>query len=367
MKPKVLFVYRTRRQSVLDNWLKGKEPDSKLFGLNHLQELGYTVDFFDTAYSMLNPLHWLCYPLEHAILREIGMGFKLDQALTLLPKINSYDVIVGTGDSASLPLVWLKSMGLIKKPLIHMSSALVGALRAHPTSWVVDFYRKFFKTANLVTTYAEVEREYFVKTLKVPKEKVTYMPYCNDWWFWARGKKKQRSLVVAAGIDLTRDYQTFFAGVKDLDIKVEIACHPDNLKGLMVPKNVKVHFLVDYLTMRRLFQKALVVVVPLREAGRSAGQMVVLEAASAGAPLVVSQVRGISEAFDLRHGRELVYVPPQDPLAIRRAIQRLMTSPQKAAAMARAASRMVKKHYTTKHLAQNVASCINQVLENYHV
>ncbi|MBI2010398.1 MAG: glycosyltransferase family 4 protein [Candidatus Chisholmbacteria bacterium] len=362
MKPKVLFVYRTRRQPVLDNWLKGKEPDTKLFGLNHLQTLGYQVDFFDTAYSIFNPLHWLAYPLEHAILGQVGMGFKLDQALTLLPRLNHYDVIVGTGDSAGLPLVWLKSLGLLKKPLMHMSSALSGALRAQPRSWVVSFYRKVFRAVDLVTAYAEVEREYFIRTLKVPPKKVVFMPYGIDFRFWARRKKVKRSVVVAAGIDLTRDYGTFFKAIKDLDIKVEIACHPDNLKGLTVPKNVRVKFLIDYLTMRRMLQRALVVVVPLREAHRSAGQMVALEAAAAGAPLVVSRVRGMTEAFDLKHERELLYAPPEDSLAMSRAIQRLLKDRRLARVMAKAAGSFVRRHYTTKHLAQNVAECIERVL-----
>ncbi len=362
MKPKVLFVYRTARQPVLDSWRKGREPDSKLFGLNHLQQMGYRVDFFDTAYWLFNPLHWLSYPLEHVILGRVGMGFKLDQALTLLPRFNSYDVIVGTGDSAGLPLVWLKHLGMLKKPLIHMSSGLTGALRAHPQSWVVKFYKKIFGAPDLMTCYAEVEREYFIKTLRVPTWKVKYIPYGTDWWFWAKPLKLKRSIVVAAGIDLTRDYGTFFEAVKKLPIKVEVACHPDNLKGLTKPYNVKVRFLADYLTMRRMFQRARVVVIPMREAGRSSGQMVALEAASAGAALVVSRVRGMTEAFDLKHKRDLIYVPVENPVVMQQAIKTLLLNPRQARRMAQAARRYVQQHYTSKHLAQNVAGCIKQVV-----
>lgn len=362
MKPRVLFVYRTRRQPVLDSWRKGREPDSKLFGLNHLRQMGYHVDFFDTAYSLFNPLHWLCYPLEHAILGQVGMGFKLDQALTLLPKFNHYDVIVGTGDSAGLPLAWLKSMGVIKPPLVHMSSGLTGALLAHPQSWVVGFYKKIFKAVDLITCYAQVEKEYFVNKLRIPEKKIKYIPYGSDYNFFAKPLGLKRSTIAAAGIDLTRDYGTFFNAVKDLDINVEIACHPDNLKGLDIPSNVKVRFLVDYLTMRKVLQKALVVVIPLREAGRSAGQMVALEAAAAGAPLIVSRVRGMTEAFDLKHNRELIYVPPEDPTSMTRAIKLLLNNPRQARLMAKTAQRYVKQHYTSQHLAQSVAECVGRVM-----
>lgn len=362
MKPAVLFVYRTRRQPVLVGSRRGKEPDTKLFGLNHLRAMGYRVDFFDTAYSLFNPWHWLCYPWEHAILGQVGMGFKLDQALTLLLKFNHYDVVVGTGDAAGLPLAWFKSLGLIKRPLIHMSSGLTGALRTKPESWVVKFYQRILQSVDLLTCYAEVEREFFIKTLKLPAKKVRYIPYGSDWRFFAKPLKVKRSTILAAGIDLTRDYGTFFKAVQNLDIRVEVACHPDNLKGVTVPRNVEVKFLVDYLTMRRMLQRARVVVIPLKEAGRSAGQMVALEAAAAGAPMVVSRVRGITEAFDFKHNRDLLYVPPKDSGAMRQAIERLLADPQLSRSMAKAVKSFVRRRYTSKHLAQNISACIERVL-----
>ncbi len=360
-KPRVLFVYRTRRQQVLDNWLKGTEPDSKLFGLNHLRKMGYQVDFFDTAYSLFNPLHWLCYPFEHAILRQVGMGFKLDQALTLLPRINSYGVIVCTGDSSGLPFAWLKHLGIIKQPLIYMSSGLTGALKAHPSSWVVGFYKKIFQSINLVTTYAEVEREYFMRQFKLKADKVRYIPYGTDWWWWSKKSRLKRNKIVAAGIDLTRDYETFLKAVKDIPLPVEVACHPDNLRSLTIPKNVRARFLVDYMTVRRMFQQALMVIVPLKEAGRSAGQMVTLEAASAQAPLIV---RGMTEAFDLRHNHELVYVPVGKPRAMKLAMQKLMKSPSLVKKLTKASSQSVKNHYTTRHLANNIGKLISLCLRN---
>ena len=70
------------------------------------------------------------------------MGFKLDQALALLPKFNKYDVIIETGDSAGLPILFLKYLKLIKKPVVFMTAGLAGALKGKTKSWVGSFYKK---------------------------------------------------------------------------------------------------------------------------------------------------------------------------------------------------------------------------------
>src|SRR3989344_2350678 len=141
-KKKILFVYRSKRGKVFDDWKKGKGPDSLLFGANHLKKMGYNIDFFDNAYSPLNLYHPLLYPFEHAIVNKIGMGFKLDQAAYLLPKLKNYDIIVGTGDSAGLPLLALKYFRLIKQPIIFMTAGLAGAIKDKENTWVGNFYKK---------------------------------------------------------------------------------------------------------------------------------------------------------------------------------------------------------------------------------
>lgn len=362
-KPKVLFVYRTPRLSILYAWKNSRGPDSMLFGFNHLRRMGYHVDFFDSGYSFLNIWHWVCILFEKFLITQVGMGFKLDQALHLLPKAPRYDVIVLTGDSAGLPFLWLKKIGLIRQPLILLSSGLAGALFTHPHTWAKKFYASIFPSADLITCYSEVEREYFIQELKLPKNKVHFVPYGTDWKFWSTPSRKKRTVVVAAGVDISRDYKTLFAAVDGLSIRVEVACHPDNIKGLSIPKNVRVRFMLPYLPLRNLFRQATLVIVPLKEVGKSAGQMVVLEAASAKAVLIVSRVRGIAEAFQLRDREHLHYVPPQNPLALRRMIQQLLRESDQRGALGVSASTFVRTHYTTKHLAKNLALFIDEVVK----
>ncbi len=332
-----------------------------LFGANHLRAWGYQVDFFDSAFSRFNIFHPLFYPLEHAIINETGMGFKLDQATLLLPIVNRYDVIVCTGDSAGLPFLLYKRLGLIKKPLLILSSGLAGALRSKPDSWVIKFYKKLYPYLDKLTVYSAVEMDFFLTHLSVPKNKICFIHYGTDWQFFAKKIDVKAELISAVGVDTGRDYKTFFEAVKDINVKVIVACHPNNVKGLTIPNNVTCKFLVNSKDIREIFARSKVVVVPCYERYRSAGQMVTLEAASAGRPVVVSAIKGMTTAFDLGHKKHLLYVPPENPGELKKAIFYLLNHPKQAEQMGKIASAFVKNHYTSKHLAKKITNLIESL------
>lgn len=358
---KILFVYRTVRSKVYKDWQKGKGPDSLLFGLNHLVKMGYRVEFFDSAYSPFNIFHPLLYPFEHSIINIAKMGFKLDQALWLAPRLNSYDVIVGTGDSAGLPLLALKYFGLIKKPIIFMTAGLAGALRGKTNSWVGKFYKKILPIADIFTSYAQIEIDFFEKEMGIKKGKIIYMPLATDFPYFSRSSKLKRGVISAVGTEQGRDYNTLFEAVKDIHIPVEVACHPDNVQGLTIPANVKVRFNIPVNEVLKIYQRSRLTVIPLFERHRSSGQMVLLEAASAGLPIVTAKIQGITSAFDFREKKHLLYFVPQNPVSLREKIEYLLASPHLANSLGKQASAFTKNHYTTYHLAKRLASFIEKL------
>ena len=358
---KILFVYRTKRKNVLEQWKRGKGPDSLLFGFNHMNRMGYKADFFDNAYSPLNPYHPLFYPLEHATINKVGMGFKLDQAMYLLPRIKNYDVIIGTGDSAGLPILALKYFGLIKKPVIFMTSGLAGALKGKTDTWVGKFYKKILPLADVFTSYAQVEIDFFEKEMGVEKGRIIYMPLATDWNYFSQKSKSERNIICSVGVESGRDYNTLFEAVENLPVKVEVACHPDNIRGLAVPANVKVHLNIPVREVLKIYQRSKLTIIPCVERHRSSGQMVLLETSSAGLPIIASKIHGITSAFEFKNNKHLLYVNPQDPKDLRQKIIFLLQNPKLAQELGKAASQFVKNHYTTYHLAKNLASFIESL------
>ena len=359
-KKKILFIYRTKRSPVLENWARGEGPDSLLFGFNHLKNMGYNADFFDCAYSAINLYHPLFYPLEHAIINKVGMGFKLDQAAILLPKFNKYDVIVATGDSAGLPILLLKYLRIINKPVIFMSAGLAGALKGKTDSWVTKLYKKILLSVDIFTAYSQVEIDFFEKEMGL-KNKIKYIPLATDFEYFSQKSNIERKVICAVGTEMGRDYKTFFEAVRGLSIQVEVACHPDNIKGLKIPSNVTIHFNIPVSDILKLYQRSQIAVVPCIERYRSSGQMVVLESASASLPVIAAKIKGITGAFKFKDKKHLLYAKPHDPLDLKEKINFLLKNPQKRKELGINASNFVKNNYTTKHLAKNLTGFIEKL------
>src|SRR3989344_4807762 len=358
MNKKAIFIYRTRRLPVINAWKKREGPDSILFGFNHMKKFGISADFFDTGYSPLNIFHPVFYLLEHAIIAQIGMGFKTDQALALLPKLNKYNVIVATGDSAGLPILFLKYLKIINKPVIFMTAGLAGELKGKSNSWVGRFYKKILPLADVFTSYAQVEIDFFEKEMGIKQGKIQYIPLGTDWHYFSQVSHFTRETVSAVGAEPSRDYKTLFEAVENLPIRVEVVCHPGNIKNLQVPQNVKIHVDITISKVLAIYQSSKVVVIPCFERYRSSGQMVLLESASAALPIIASKIKGITSAFAFEDKKHLLYVNPQNPKDLKDKIVYLLNNPQVASKLGNKASMLVKNNYTTYHLAKRLANFI---------
>src|SRR3990167_4178883 len=362
MDKKAIFIYRTKRQPVLNAWKRGKGPDSILFGFNHMKKFGISADFFDTGYSPLNIFHPVFYLLEHAIIAKIGMGFKTDQALALLPKLNKYNVIVATGDSPGLPILFLKYLKIINKPVIFMTAGLAGELKGKSNSWVGNFYKKILPMADVFTSYAQVEIDFFEKEMGIKKGKITYMPLATDYeYFSQKSQPKVKKEIICAVGEQWRDYRTFFEAVKDLPIQAEIVCHPGNIKGLEVPSNVKIHLNVSVQEVLKIYQRSIISVVPCFERFRSSGQMVVLESAAAGLPIVASKILGITSAFTFQDKKHILFSRPHDPVNLRKKIMYAVNNKKLVKTLGQNASKKVKSLYTTKLMAKRLSKFIDSL------
>ncbi|MFK7894510.1 MAG: glycosyltransferase [Myxococcota bacterium] len=82
--------------------------------------------------------------------------------------------------------------------------------------------------------------------------------------------------------------------------------------------------------------------------------LAILEAMSAGRPIVASQVGGIPEAVE--HARSGLLVSPSDDDALQDALQRLTTDASKAEAFGEAARARVEAEYSTRRMVERYAA-----------
>jgi len=178
---------------------------------------------------------------------------------------------------------------------------------------------------------------------------------------------------------------------RDLFVDVTIAAashwsrHQAGIEWKKLPPNVRVVSL-DYAALRETYAASLFVVVPLHDADNQAGITTILEAMAMGKAVVVSHTRGQTDvvrdrrrlsranphrgtqpewarllgASDLTaNGHTGLYVRPNDPGELRRAITFLLMHPEQAAMMGANGRRLVEETMDLDHFVQRVATLVD--------
>jgi glycosyltransferase involved in cell wall biosynthesis len=186
-----------------------------------------------------------------------------------------------------------------------------------------------------------------VRTLLVPIDDVFFTP-CEQ-----RGE-----LVLSVGKDLARDYATVVDAVGPLDVETRLVAHPRNLQGLNVPSHVHADDGLPSVELRDLYARAACVVVAQHRDGypygSEAGGLTALLEAMAMAKPVVATDRAILRDY-VEDGTDALLVPPEDPAALRGAVERVLGDPELAARLGAAGRARVERAHTTRGMAAQLA------------
>jgi glycosyltransferase involved in cell wall biosynthesis len=257
-----------------------------------------------------------------------------------LPGIFVLGALVATGDRSK------------KVMLVHN----VGSrLRSIPLGTM-----KLARALDRVLVLSESSRRIVVTRWGVDPAKVVVLGSRVDETFFAPragAATKERPLVVSAGA-INRDYATLVEACRDLDVDVKIAADTGwayseeqrqrvgakrSTAALTHPR-LEMRSWGTYEALRDLYGDADVVVVPLYDTEYASGQTVILEAMALGKPVVTSDIRGRSDF--VVDGVNGLYVKPEDPAALRAAIERVLADPAAARAMGGRAARDVRARFT---------------------
>ena len=288
----IFYLYSQPRQKWERQVKQGRMPDHVLYGLNHLRRLGHQVTYSDAGFSRFNLLKWPISPLQQWFRRHVGIGFQLDQALLLLPRLRRVDVIITTNDSCGLPVAFLKWLRLLKTPQIYCH---IG-------------FKKQAKLLKFLLKQSQTIIDF------------TQTPPGVDTKFFRPKKLKPQFDILAVGRDPGRDYATLFQAVKDLPVKVKVICDPKNITGLTIPPNVTIEYSVSYLKVRQAYWQSKIVVIPTKK-NTVSGQISLLEALACGKPVIAADTPALN-ITPINH-----YQPAQ-PKSLKYQILKLLHSPQ---------------------------------------
>ena len=337
--PKVAFVYPNSRSALAAQVAAGGAPDSTLLGQNHLGELGLDARVHEPALTRRRTgrLRWN--------LRELALPFELrgyDAAFTplaaLLPLVSRRlpVVVVNYG----LCTIWDRSSPARRR--------LLGAS---------------LRSAAHVFSLGDWQRDRLAEQAGLdPARTSTTLLGIDERFFSPRPTNAVEPYVLAVGKDLARDYATFVEALAPLGVRLELAVYPRNLDGIELPPQARAR-VVGSQELRELYAGAACVVLPQRRPeypyGSEGGGLTALLEALAMAKPVVASDRPILRDY-VADGETALLVPPEDPPALREAVERILSDEELARRLAAAGRARVEGALTTRHFAERIAPVLRE-------
>lgn len=196
-----------------------------------------------------------------------------------------------------------------------------------------------------ILVHSSVQRD-AVQTLRMGTSRVAMVDYAVDSEFWTPGCSAQGRLVVSAGRD-HRDFATLATACANLRVDVFVtgaSAHSPDASARM-PRIWPSNFSTgrpDYVSLRDLYSRAAVVVVPMLECDFQAGITALLEGMAMGKAVVVTATRGLRDVLD---EDVCLAVPPGDASAMLEAIQTLLSDPALRRRIGEAGREAVERRY----------------------
>jgi glycosyltransferase involved in cell wall biosynthesis len=340
------FVFPNSRATVLAGLDTETEPDTTLYGANHLHEHGVEARVHDPVLSrrpLPMPLERIAWHLrELTVPLEIGrtdvVFTPLAATLPLSARARRLPVVV---HNYGINLIWRRASAARRR--------LLGAS---------------LRSAARVVCAAEAQRLELIEDVGLPPGNVLTMQLpVDDRFFTPRGNDGET--VVTVGKDLSRDYATFAKAVRTIDAPAELAVHARNLEGVDLPPNATWRGLIPSLELRELYARAACVVLPQRpddypygtEAG---GSIALLEAMAMAKPVVLTEREMLRDLVD--DGVDALVVPAEDPTALRAAIERVLGDPELARSLGAAARARIERAHSTRDFAARLAPVLRSVV-----
>ena len=282
------------------------EPDrERTFRI--LATMGYSYQRIDPFRSPVNP-----FASAHSVLSALDPA----RALRVLFFHRRADVVFCYYESAALLILLLRRVFFFHAKVVVYDIGVGGSWRLRDI-----ILRRVLPRADMLLPLGYNQT---TKLLEMGARPRTIHPVLDatDCDFFSDVEDKPDGYILAVGDDISRDFLTLLKASKGL--KYEIVIRSKTSSGADW-SNTNVRFIRQRLSAKdyqKMIAGAVLVVLPLHPSTHAGGITTLLEAMSSGRAIVVSNSPGLGDY--LQDGKTCYVVPPGDPVALRKAIERLL-------------------------------------------
>lgn len=306
-------------------------PDAfALYGADELAAAGYTIHHNLEVGNPSPRCQAWSNRLSAAIRLFGGYGGDFAGLWTSLKRAQSCDCIVSTGDSLGVPLLFMKGLGLIRKPVYYISVGLPERIQSMKCRPMKAFYRRALASCAGVAAYGWGEAEWLKEWMK--GREVTFIPFGTHANLFKPDGEKIDTDICSVGADYQRDFTQVLTAARNhpgIRFRLVVSNHWKNqLPDL--PQNVQVLTELSLEETKRAMASSRVVVLPVKPNLYSGATTTLLQAMALGKPVVVTAVDAIREGYGLEDKVNVRLAAPEDASSLERAMLELLEDPETA-------------------------------------
>lgn len=291
---------------------------------------------------------------------EHRLGYPVQASLRALPEVAGADLVVALLEQEAALPARLKGSRLnpySHTPLMIWSCWLADEI-SRADSERRDLLFRRFKNADLIAHLSRRETEVLVDA-GFSEQQLVPMTYGVSDDFYRPGPEEERDLdLVAIGQDRGRDYATLFSAIEGTDLVLDLVCRPENLTGLAVPANVRVHGTIPHEAYRSMLRRTKVMAVPTHVLAYPTGSSVALEASASGCCVVATDTPAMADYID--DGTAGILISPGDVAGWREQLLGLQGDQDRRRELAAGARRAVETRYNARHMWHELADVMRQ-------
>lgn len=301
----------------------------------------------------IDPLPWPWNPFAGK--EPLLQGLDPLRAIRIALDQRRIDIIITIFEGGAVPLVFLKSLGLLRRPLCVVDVGLTETWKLRRR--VLDF---ILPRMDGIMVLGSNQEEYIRKNWNVKGQVITVGHHMDSELFHPIPVERG-SYILTVGEDIGRDFATLIAATRSLDRELVIKARRNPPDVPTDAKNVRLmKERISFAELRRLYAECSIVVVPTHATLNACGVSTILEASCMEKPLVISDNPGIHD-FCIPNETCLM-VPRSDPQAMQQAIQRLLDDPGLAERLGKNARLLVERRFSDAAHVVSLADAIKSVL-----
>jgi len=280
-------------------------------------------------------------------LLERAGGPDLMLAWACFRRRGSYRMIFTDGEQIGVPLAWFsKFIGLGASSPPHLMIVHILSVKKK-----MLFFDRFGVQSHIdrFFVYSTWQKRFIENRWRIEPERVIFTPFMVDTRFFAPDQVTPGTndipQICSVGLE-ARDYPTLLAAVRGLNLRVTIAAaspwskRADSTQHQDIPENVTVRRFSQF-DLRQLYADSHFMVMPLHNVEFQAGVTAILEAMAMGRAVICTRTPGQTDV--IVDGETGLYVPPDDPQALKAAIEYLLANPREAERMGQAGRQLVEQ------------------------